>query len=389
MLRTIAALAIAVGLLSASGRSADLPPIEMNAVISQTGLAAFTGNEELQTLKVVEAMVNRQGGIHGRQLKLVVADDGSNPQVAVQLVSHLAAQKVPFVFGPSLTATCLAADPIVEKDGPLLLCGSPGLVSPAGGFGIAGGATVDDAMLVLMRYFRERGWTRIAVLASTDGSGQAYTHGIDAALGRLEMKNVQIVANERKNPADISVAGQIARIKAANPQAIFTLATGTPWGTMMRGLNDAGVNVPIGGGHGNINFVQLKQYKAFLPKELYFPGIVALVPGGVPDGPIKKAQVIYFDALKQAGLRSDLSLNVMWDPAWIVVSGLKKLGPNATAQQLRDYVVNLRGWVGVNGVYDFHEAPQRGVGVNALVVDRYDNDKEEFFPASLPAGYLK
>ncbi len=105
-------------------------------------------------------------------------DDESNPQLTVQLMSRLAADRVPLVFGPTLTPTCAAALSVVEKDGPMMLCDSPGLVAPAGSYGIAGGPSVDDAMIVLMRYFKQRGWTRIAALASTDGSGQAYVHGI-------------------------------------------------------------------------------------------------------------------------------------------------------------------------------------------------------------------
>ena len=51
---------------------------------------------------------------------------------------------------------------------------------------------------------------------------------------------------------------------------------------IMHAISDAGLDVPIGGGHGNINYLALKQYKPSLPKEVYFPGILALVPGG-PD----------------------------------------------------------------------------------------------------------
>lgn len=383
-----AALLVAVG-TAADGRAAALPPLEVNAIISLTGPAAFTGLEEQQTLNLVQGLVNRQGGIRGRPLAIRFSDDESNPQVAVQLMTRLAAAHVPFVFGPSLTATCQAALTVVEKTGPLMFCGSPGLAAPAGSYGIAGGPTVDDAMLALMRYFRERGWARIGVLASTDASGQAYVHGIQAAQALPEMKNVEIVALERMNPGDISVAGQLARIKAANPQAIFTMATGTPWGTMMRGINDLGLTVPIGGGHGNISYSQLKQYKSFLPREVYFPGIVALVPGGVGAGPIKDAQNVYFQTFASAGLKPDLALNIPWDPAMIVIGALRALGPDATAEQLRDYVLNLHGWVGVNGVYDFRDGSQRGIGVRALVVDRYDNDKEQLVPVSRPAGFLR
>lgn len=389
MVRTTFALLILAVALVSSARSADLPPIEVNVVLGTTGLNAFNGKEQLETVVTAVDLVNRQGGVRGRQLKIVSSDDESNPQLAVQLLSQLAARNVPFVLGPGLTGTCQAALSIVEKSGPLMMCASPGLVAPPGSYGIAAGPTVDDAMIVLMRYFRERGLTRIAVIASTDASGQSYVHGIQLAQTLPENKNVQMVAFERMNPADVSVAAQVSRVKASDPQAVFTLATGTPWGTIMRALNDAGITVPIGGGHGNINYTQLKQYQSFLPREVYFPGIIALVPGAVASGPVKSAQDVYFGALSRAGLQPDLPINLLWDPTMILVSALRKLGPDAGAQQLRDYVVGLRGWVGTDGVYDFRTSPQRGVGASSIVIDRYDNETQTFTPVSKPAGFLK
>jgi hypothetical protein len=43
-----------------------------------------------------------------------------------------------------------------------------------------------------------------------------------------------------------------------------------------------------------------------------------------------------------------------------------------TATQLRDYLDGLRGWVGVNGPYDFRAMPQRGLTENSLLIVRWD-----------------
>ena len=56
---------------------------------------------------------------------------------------------------------------------------------------------------------------------------------------------------------------------------------------------------------------------------------------------------------------------------------------------MRQYLANLHGWVGVEGIYDFRDGLQRGVGINALVVDVWDRDKEAFIPVSRPGGYLR
>jgi len=56
---------------------------------------------------------------------------------------------------------------------------------------------------------------------------------------------------------------------------------------------------------------------------------------------------------------------------------------------VHDYIENLHGWAGINGVYDFGDGTQRGISEDALVIDRWVPDKNEFVVVSKPAGYLK
>jgi branched-chain amino acid transport system substrate-binding protein len=389
MLSTLALLALV--LIPASGlRAADQAPYVVNAILGITGSAALQGQEEAKTLGVVETLVNRQGGIGGRPIKLVVNDDQNNPQIDVQLVARFAAEKVPFVIGPPLAGTCGAAMPIIAQNGgPVIYCLTPGVQPQPGSFAFTSGPNVDDAILVLVRYFRERGLTRLAALVSTDGSGQSYEHGLTYALSVPENKDVRLVAGEHMNPGDISAAAQVARIKAANPQALLTLATGAPWGTMMHSVGDAALSVPIGAGHGNTSATLLEQYKAFLPSEVFFPGVISLVPNTLARGAVLAAQTRYFAALKEAGIQWDLPTSLAWDPAWLLVDALRKLGTNATAPQIRDYLSSLHGWAGVMGTYDFQKTPQRGIAQDAIIIDRWDTAKAEFSPVGRPGGYLR
>ncbi|MBV8538167.1 MAG: hypothetical protein JO128_21400, partial [Alphaproteobacteria bacterium] len=64
----------------------------------------------------------------------------------------------------------------------------------------------------------------------------------------------------------------------------------------------------------------------------------------------------------------------------------KKLGPNATAPQVREYLSHLKGYAGVDGVYDFERIPQRGLDVEDAVVTRWTPDKNRWVPVSQPAG---
>ena len=59
---------------------------------------------------------------------------------------------------------------------------------------------------------------------------------------------------------------------------MITWSTGTPFGTLIHGLTDAGVEVPVSSTNGNQTFAQMKAYAGFLPKQLFFPSTLAITP---------------------------------------------------------------------------------------------------------------
>jgi branched-chain amino acid transport system substrate-binding protein len=84
---------------------------------------------------------------------------------------------------------------------------------------------------VQLRYFHERGFKRIAVLSSTDATGQAFDNMIAVARAMPEFKDVTFVSYEHFNLNDVSVTAQVARIKAQAPQALMTFSVGPAFGT--------------------------------------------------------------------------------------------------------------------------------------------------------------
>jgi len=68
------------------------------------------------------------------------------------------------------------------------------------------------------------------------------------------------------------------------------------------------------------------------------------------------------------------------------MDGLKKLGLNATPTQLRDYALNLKGYTGIYGPFDFNANPGRGVGIDGVIIQRWDPAKSNFVAVSAPGG---
>ena len=361
-------------------------PFEINVILALTGAAAFIGKSEQQSLQFIEAITNRSGGIKGRQIKFVMADDQSNPQVSVQLANQLIAKGVPVILGPTFTSTCLAVSAIVAKSGPVEYCFSPSVAPPAGGFAYSASVSTHDDAIAILRFFREHGWTRIALMTTTDASGQQFEQYFDDAMLRPENKALHQVAREHFNPSELTVTAQAERIKAAAPQAMIGWTAGTATGTLLRGMHDAGIDIPFVAGNGNMIHAQLQQYEGFLPSQLYFAGRRALVadPSAAPN--IRRAQQAYFDAFKTAGLKPNIANTLSWDPALIVLDAFREKGFDATAAQINDYLQHANRWTGINGPYDFRAVSQRGVGIDGVVMDRWVPATKDFAVVSKPGG---
>lgn len=340
------ALAIVVAMVasasSPSGAAGE--PFEINTILSLTGPGAFIGKNEQTVLAILEAKVNKSDGINGRPVHFAVQDDASNPQVALQLVNELLAKKVPVVLGPALTASCGAIVPLF-RDGPVLYCLSGGFHPQKNGYAFAYGLDPVDPVDTNIRYFRERGYKKIAFLATIDATGQDGERSFDITLARPENKDLTVVAREHFNVGDQTVAAQIARIKASGAQILFTWGTGTPIGTVYHGIQDAGLDIPVSVSPPNLVNAEMKQYANILPKQLVVAGMAFLVPDSLPNGALKSAVLDFTNSIKAAtGEQADIGYAIAWDPGMILLSAFKQLGFNATPQQLRDYIANLHGW---------------------------------------------
>ncbi len=389
MLKRLLALALIpmFALIPLASRAAD--PYVINVILPLTGPASFIGSEEGQALAVVEETVNKSGGIRGRPIHFAIVDDQSNPQVTVQLTNQIMAKKVPFFLGSSFTATCNAQLPLV-KDGPVMYCFSPGAHPAEGSFAYSSSVSTKDELTVIARYFRERGLRKVAVITSTDATGQDAERNIDAAFSAPENQLEQIVVREHFNPSDVSVSAQMAHIKASDAQVLIAWSTGPAGGTLLRGATEAGLNVPIATTDGNLTYAQMKQYAAFLPKEMLFPAKPCNTPDGatgnlVPPA-IRQKIVAYLDAFKAKGIRPDNGQSLAWDPAFLMLDALKSLGFDATPAQIKQFIDSLNRWTGIDGQYNFRESPQRGLGAQAALVVRWEPSKDTWVAVSKLGG---
>jgi branched-chain amino acid transport system substrate-binding protein len=380
----LAAAVLLASLAAVPARAAD--PYEMYAILSLTGPFAFLGNSEATALRTAQGVANKQGGINGHPIEITIMDDASQPAVAVQLANSIIGKHVPVMFGPTYVASCLAVAPLVKANGPVQYCFAPTIHPAPGSYTFSASAASGDQAVETLVYAQARGWKHLAVIATTDASGQDIENTFTQALATGKFPSITIVDREHFAPGDVSIAAQIAKIKASNPDAILSTTVGTSTGAVFHALKDEGIDLPVITNLGNLQHAQLDGLTGVLPNQLYFTAPRFVARDVSRSGPVRDAQLQFYKAFNAQGIDPDVGNNLAWDVAFVVFDALRHVGTDATPKQLLAYMEGLHGFAITDGIYDYRGGDQRGVGLNSLVMARWNAAKHTWVTVSAPGG---
>ena len=376
---------LALMLLKTPAHATDF--LDIQAILPLTGGNAFTGVGARDNLDALADATNQAGGIAGRQVRFVYHDDESNPQNDVQIASSLIASNPPIIMGSALVSLCNAMAPLMRQ-GPVLYCLSPAFNPPAGSYGFAGGTATIEEIAALLRYFRRNGWTRIAILNTTDATAQNADHAILQAMAVPENKSLQVVSNQHFNAQDVTVEAQMQLVRTSGAQALIAWTTGPAVATIFKAMIHAGLDLPIATSAGNETPEQMHQYAAFLPRRLLIGS--ALFPAHDStiqlDPRVEAAQHRMYAVMKAHHRLPDTGTATAWDPGLIVLDAFRALGPTATATQIRQHILSLTDFAGVDGIYDFTTNPASGLRTGSAAVVTWNPTTETWIWLSEPGG---
>ncbi len=378
----LVAIALMAGFIPAVGATKPDPYI-IYVIDPLSGPNAYFGQQLQRVLQLYENVANNSGGIKGQPIHFQFLDDESKAQVAVELFGQLAAKHVPAILGPDSQSECRAVLPLTSH-GPVVYCFTPGIFPPPG-YLFSAAAGIDHTEHVLLKYAHDSGAKRLALLVETDATGQSSDKLLPQTLAKPDLAGMDVVVTQHFEPSALSVSAQVASIKAANPQYLYVSATGTPFQTVLRGLIDGGLNIPVVTSSANMDLKVLTPFGTSLPP-LAFNAPPSWNVAAMHDKPLKAVVDAYQGAYKSGGGIPSPNDEMAWDPASIIVASLRKLGTSATADQIHDFIENLHDFPGLGGYYDFRTGNQHGLGEDAVIVVSYDSAHQRFIPVSKPGG---
>jgi len=236
---TVALLLALPGLAPAQAVTGD--PIKVGVIVAATGPAATVGIPERNGVLLAEKVINERGGVKGRPVKLIVKDDTSNADTAISLANELIfGEKVVALIGSTASASTVAIGGITHKIKLPQIAFS--------GFGPAIdrertcvlhlAASQEQNARAMLEYARSINARRMGVLHDA-GFGSI----VLIELKRLaDSYGVQLVAVEKFEMGATDTTTQAAKVKAAQPDAIFVASVSA---TPMRDARRLQMTQPI------------------------------------------------------------------------------------------------------------------------------------------------
>ena len=243
--------------LASAGLAAFTPPahavdglsateVKLGMVNVQTGPASGLGKGMRQGAEAVFKVVNGKGGVHGRQINLLVGDDGYEPDKAIdETLKMIEQQKVFSLFGYVGTPTANAVLPIVkEMDVPLVgaFTGAMSLRQPVTQQVFNVRASYDDEAEALVAHFMAKGAKSVAVFYQDDGFGTAVLAGTDKA---LKKRNMAIAAKGTFQRNTLAIKTGLAAMIDAKPDAVVMVGPYAPLSAFIKEARTAGLKAQL------------------------------------------------------------------------------------------------------------------------------------------------
>jgi branched-chain amino acid transport system substrate-binding protein len=333
---TALALALVSALAAEKGVSAN--EIVIGQFAAQTGPAAELGKRMQQGILTYFNAVNAQGGVNGRQLKLVSRDDGYEPERAVSAAKALINEdKVFALIGSVGTPTTLAVVPTLNEEKiPLIgpFTGAQGLREPFNRNIFHVRASYFDETERIVQHLTTLGVKRIAVFYQNDSYGKAGLEGVTRALAKRNLKPAAVATVERNS---VEVAPALAELLKNSPEAIVQISAYKSCAALIKQARAKA----YGGQFFNVSFVGSQA----LADELGAAGSGITISQVMPFPYVPSSAVVreYQTRMKEAGHKDfDFSSMEGFLAARVLVEGLRRAGRNLTRETLVAGLETLR-----------------------------------------------
>ena len=231
---------------------ASAADIKLGAAEALTGPAAKYGTAIRNGLMLAVDEVNASGSLAGNKLVLVIEDEQGKKEEAINVFKKLIFQdKVLMTFGPTLSNSAFAADPIAAAAKVVVF----GTSNTADGISAMGPTIFRNSVMeadvlpiTTKAAVKQFGIKKVAIVYGND---DAFTKsGYDVFKYTLDAQKIAVTATETYAKGDVDFKAQLTKIKATNPDAIVCSCLAEEAANIILQTRTLGMKQPFIGGNG-------------------------------------------------------------------------------------------------------------------------------------------
>ena len=238
--------AILAAALAAAAGLANAQDIKIAVVGPITGSNAALGEQMTRGAKMAVADINAKGGVLGKKLDLILADDACDPKQAVAAANDVVGKKVVFVAGHYCSSSSIPASAVYNEAGVLQM--TPASTNPAltddaakkGWNNVFRTSGRDDAQGTLAGKYLADHYKGKRVAIVHDGT--AYGKGIaDETMKAMNTAGLKQKMYEAVTQGDQDFSALISKMKEENIDVIYYGGYQTEAGLIVRQARDQGL----------------------------------------------------------------------------------------------------------------------------------------------------
>ncbi len=363
-----------------AGQAVAAEPIKIGAFFDLSGPASFIGTPTKLVATMVVEKINKEGGINGRPLELIIGDTEGDPTRALMVAKRLVEnEKVVVLIGPTRTGTGMAVKKYLEsKQIPTVMTvgGDPVIME-----GMHGGKNFGTARWIfkspqrssiavkkVYQYLQAKKVKKVALMTASDGFGRDGKRWLTKLAGKY---GLEVVAHESFGVRDADMTTQLTKIKNTDAQVIICWTIGPAGSIVAKNVKQLAIKLPLVQCHGlpDPKYIELAGRAS---EGNVMPSTKLMVYNQLPDSDPQKAVISKFVRLYNETYNYDSQFPInahsgyAWDAIYIVANAMKKVGTNKA--MLRDAIEQTKDYVGISGIYNISPKDHNGLGTDSMVI---------------------
>lgn len=356
--------------------------IKIGAFFDLSGPASFIGTPTKLVAEMVVDKINKEDGINGKKLELVIGDTDGNPAKAASIAKKfIHKEKVAAIIGPTRTGSGMAVKKIVESAGMVTFMtvgGDP--VIMGGKFGdytnvFKSPQRSSIAVKALYGYLQKKGMKKVALLTAADGFGKDGGRWLEKLAADFDLT---IVGKESFGPKDTDMTAQLTKLKNASPDALICWTIGPAGSIVAKNRVQLGIETPLFQCHGlpDPKYIELAG-KASEGDRM--PATKLMVVDQLADSDPQKKVIQEFLHLYREVYNYDEKFPInthsgyAWDAINMTANAMRTAGTDS--KKLRAAIEQTKDYVGVSGIYNMSAEDHNGLGVDSMVIVEVKNGK--------------